>query len=125
MNSFKLVLIVIAFLLVLASYFLIAVSGIGIIFTYFSLPFLYVSRSIIDKKYVKLYWVLFLIAHIVLAWRAWDDMRSESDDNVRVIFNPIMFEKCSNDMFGGVGKFQQSLSLEQKKMFSACMSRER
>ncbi len=61
-------------LLATFSAFLIVVDGVAIIFTYISLIFALLSMSVKNIKLLKIYGVIFVVSHIVLAWRISSDM---------------------------------------------------
>jgi len=65
---------VIAVLLATFSVFLIVVDGVAIIFTYISLIFALFSMSVKNIKILKIYGVIFVVSHIILAWRISSDM---------------------------------------------------
>ena len=124
MKLLKIASSLVAFLFVFISYFPIAVSGIGIVLTYASIPFFIFSKKIFTRNNVKIYWSLFLVAHLILAWRIWDDLNNENT-NSHVTNNPRLFKNCSEKMFKGMNKDQKILSAEQKTMFSSCMNQKR
>jgi len=74
MMKLKLAFGIIAVLLAIISSFLMVVDGVAIILTYISLIFALFSMSVSNTKMLKIYAVIFVMSHIVLAWRISSDV---------------------------------------------------
>ena len=73
---------VMAVLLVMSSAFLIIVDGVAIIFTYVSLILAVCSMNKSNIKVLKIYGVIFLVSHIILAWRVNSDLHQNHSEHL-------------------------------------------
>jgi len=72
---------VMAVLLVMSSAFLIIVDGVAIIFTYVSLILAVCSVNKNNIKLLKIYGVIFVVSHIILAWRVNSDLHQSYSEH--------------------------------------------
>ncbi len=100
---------------------LIIVDGVAIIFTYASLVFALLSIGVENKGILKIYGVVFVIAHLVFGWRMYSDINSSGSYHSSAPPDFKHFEKCSNKMFQNVEGSQIELTPENKVEFERCM----
>lgn len=113
---------VIALILVVFSVLLLVVDGVAIVFTYASLVFALLSIGEKSKRILKVYGVLFIIAHFVLAWRVSSDSMHQNTNYSSSPMNFKLFEKCSNEMFSNIDESDESISPEQSEIFQKCIN---
>ncbi|VAW89182.1 hypothetical protein MNBD_GAMMA17-257 [hydrothermal vent metagenome] len=100
----------------------IIVDGVAIIFTYVSLLFALFLIGGKNKRMLKAYGVMFMLAHFVLGWRIVIDTNKNDVLNGAVPMDFRYFRVCSDKMFQNIGESQVELTAENRAEFSKCMS---
>lgn len=111
-----------AIILVILSAVAIVVDGVAIILAYISLIPALIAFGEKTKNLMKVYGILFLVAHIVLGIRIVLDMTAQTDNMSQGLVNFKLFEKCSNLMFSTLEGDQHELTETQKMLFDQCMN---
>ena len=101
---------------------MIIVSGAAIIFTYVSLLFALFLIGSQNKRLLKIYGVVFVIAHLVLGWRIVSDTNRSTMINQDIPMDFRFFQACSEQMFQNVGESQVELRAGNRAEFEKCMS---
>ncbi len=112
----------VAIIIVVLSTPLIMVSGAAIILTYGSLVFALLSMAAANKNILKIYGLVFIIAHLVLGWRMYDDISSRRHGYAGGVPEDMhKFESCRNKMFEKIDETGTELTPENKQEFERCM----
>jgi len=121
-KKLKFISAVIALLLVVLSALLLVVDGVAIVFTYASLVFALLSIGEGSKRVLKIYGLLFIIAHFVLVWRVSSDSMHQNMNYPSLPMNFKQFEKCSNEMFLNIDELSEIIPPEQNEIFQKCIA---
>ena len=112
--SIKVVLGFVGIVIAALSALMIIVDGVAIIFTYVSLVFALCLIGLEDKGILKVYGVVFVIAHLVLGWRMYSDSSINGFHYLSLPPNLNNFEICGDRQFRNIGESQGKLTPENK-----------
>jgi len=117
----QLIALLISILLIIISIGMMAVDGVVIILSYMSLFFAFVSISQRNRKGLKFFAFLFIIAHIAFFFRVYLDTNSKSNINTMITVPSETFVRCSDIMFSHKNYLTQHLTNSDKKIMNECL----
>jgi len=117
----QLITLLMSILLIIISIGMMAVDGVVIILSYVSLFFALVSISQRNRKGLKIFAFLFIIAHIAFFFRTYLDTSSKSNTNTMITVPSETFVRCSNMMFSHKNDLTQQLTNSDKKKMNECV----
>ena len=99
--TIKIVLGIAGIVVAALSALLIIVDGVAIMFTYASLVLALFSVGLKNRRILKIYGVVFVIAHVILGWRIYSDTNNNDYYSSGSLPNFDCFERCSNRLRQG------------------------